>query len=100
MHYQIASNTLQTFKNTYVVHINICGYMFGGYVNLYVQHTIRNLQYENQTWGSIDPCMIMATVLGGKRRPRAIISVNESCDRGIASPQSCRKMRLLQESGR
>ena len=28
---------------------------------------------------------------GGKRRPRAIISINESCDRGIASPESWRK---------
>ena len=97
MHYQIAPNTLQTFENTYIqTSLAIC---FGD-VNLYVRHTIGNIQYEKQTWGSIDPCMRMATVLGGKRRPRAIISINESCGRGIASLQSWRKMRLLQESGR
>ena len=75
----MAPNAQQTLKKTYLqTSLAIC---FGN-VNVYVRHTIGNIQYGTQTWGSIDPCMRMATVLEGKRRPRAIISINESFDRG------------------
>ena len=56
------------------------------------------LQYDKADWGSIDPCMNDDS-FGGKHWPHAkiiwptcaVISINESCDWGIVSPQSWRK---------
>ena len=66
MHYQLASNILKRKKK--YIHINLFGYLYWD-VNLYVQPPSETFSMNMQTWGSINTCMQMTTVLGKSVNP-------------------------------